>query len=190
MSFYTFSDRFLRSKSDRDTGENSRISTLESDIASATDVLQELQEKTAKIEGAIVALEKKILDIGGAKLLAQKSKVDGVKLHINIANEEITKAEVAKQKAEKDSLKFAKSVESNKESFSEAEREVEELRGQVEECVQYVTEIRSKVDDAKAAEDNSKEDLEKLKQELDEKTEQVRGFKRKEVWPFLVDLWH
>lgn len=161
--------------------DNTRISALESDIASTTEELKGLQQRAAKVEAAIKALEQKILDIGGARLLAQKSKVDGLKLHIGVANDELTKAEVAKQKAEKDGAKFSKSVESNQESLEEAEKEFEELKEQVDECAQYVQEIKSKVDDAKQAEDNSKEDLQRLKAELDEKTEEIRGFKKKEV---------
>lgn len=172
----------FRSKSKPDTADNSRISALEDDIASATEELEGLQQRAATVEGAIKALEQKILDIGGARLLSQKSKVDGLKLHITVANDELTKAEVAKQKAEKDSAKFSKAVESNRESLEEAEKEFDELKDQVDECARYVEEIQSKVDDAKQAEDNSKEDLQRLKIELDEKTEQIRGFKKKEVW--------
>jgi structural maintenance of chromosome 4 len=170
-----------RAKSKPDAADNSRISALETEVASASHSLQELQQRATTIEEAIKSLEQKILDIGGARLLTQKSKVDGLKLHINLANDEITKAEVAKQKAEKDSAKLAKSIETNQESLSEAEKELEDLSQQVAECAQYVEEIKAKVDDAKAAEENSKEDLEKLKGELDDKTEQIRGFKKKEV---------
>jgi structural maintenance of chromosome 4 len=174
-------DDCSRSKVKPDAADGSRISALESDIASATKGLQNLQGKASTIEDDIKNLEKKILEIGGARLLAQKSKVDGLKLHINVANDEITKAEVAKMKAEKDSAKFAKSIESNKESLAEAENDLDELTEQVKECARYVEEIRSKVEDAKMAQDNSKDDLEKLKKELDEKTEQIRGFKKREV---------
>ena len=55
------------------------------------------------IEQDIKDLERKILEIGGSKLLTQKSKVDGIRVHIG---HEITKAEVAKNKAEKDATKL------------------------------------------------------------------------------------
>jgi structural maintenance of chromosome 4 len=113
--------------------------------------------------------------------LTQKSKVDGIKLHINLANDEITKAEVAKAKAEKDSIKFDGTIEANRASLDEVEGELKELTGQLEECVQYVTELRSQVEAAQAAAEHSKDDLESLKAELDTKTEEIRAFRQKEV---------
>lgn len=158
-----------------------RISTLEEEIASSTEKLEELQEKSSKIELAIKDLEKKILEIGGAKLLTQKSKVDGIRLHINLANDEITKAEVAKAKAEKDSVKLDASIEASTAAVEEVDGELEELTGQLEELVQYVTELRTKVEAAQSAAENSKEDLETLKTELDTKDEEIQAFRKKEV---------
>jgi structural maintenance of chromosome 4 len=154
---------------------------LEKEVASSMEQLQELQESSGQIEQNIKALEKKILDIGGAQLLAQKSKVDGIRLHINLANDEITKAEVTKAKAEKDSFKLESSVESNISSLQEVDAEIEELSCQLEECGQYVDELRTKVAAAQAAAENSKDDLENLKAELDAKTEEIQAFRQKEV---------
>lgn len=142
--------------------------------------------KSGAIEQDIQNLEKKILEIGGAKLLTQKSKVDGIRLHINLANDEITKAEVAKAKAEKDSVKFDHTVETNRASLDEVETELEELTGQLEECIQYVTELRSQVEAAQTAAEHSKDDLENLKSELDTKTEEIQAFRQKEVCDHLA----
>lgn len=120
-------DCFSRSQSKPDAGDIARISSLEKEISSSTSQLEELQEKSGAIEQAIKDLEKKILDIGGARLLTQKSKVEGLRLHINLANDEITKAEVAKAKAEKDSAKLDGTIETNRASLGEAENEPPEL---------------------------------------------------------------
>lgn len=162
-------------------GDLARISALGADIASWTEDLEDLQGKSGRIEKAIQDLEKKILDIGGAKLLTQKSKVDGIHLHINLANDEITKAEVAKAKAEKDVAKLKASLEANTTAFAEATAEVQELENHLEEVNGYVTELQGTVEEAKAAADNAKEDLNKLKRQLDEKSEEVQGFRQKEV---------
>lgn len=169
------------SQSKPDAGDIARISALEKEIESSTTELHDLQEKSSKIEKAIKDLEKKILEIGGAKLLTQKSKVDGIRLHINLANDEITKAEVAKAKAEKDSAKFDGTIAANTAAFEDVEADLEELNGQLEQCAQYVTELRAKVDAAQAAAENSKDDLENLKAELDTKTEEIQAFRQKEV---------
>ncbi|THH32819.1 hypothetical protein EUX98_g1311 [Antrodiella citrinella] len=171
----------LKAQCKPDAGDVARITVLEEDIATATETLDDLQEKTAAIEQDIKALEKKILEIGGSRLLAQKSKVDGIRLHINLANDEITKAEVAKAKAEKDSVKLQNSLETNQASLADAQHDIEELEAQLTQCNEYVDEVRSKVDAAKAAEENSKDDLDNLKAELDQKTEEIQAFRQKEM---------
>ncbi|KAI0652571.1 RecF/RecN/SMC protein [Trametes meyenii] len=171
----------LKSQSKPDAGDISRIAALDQEISSATMQLERLQEKANTIEAEIKALEKKILEIGGARLLSQKSKVDGIRLHINLANDEITKAEVAKAKAEKDSVKHQSAVENNKVELEEAEAELAQLEDQLEECAAYMTELRQKVDVAQAAADQSSEALEKIKAELDEKNEHIQAFRQKEM---------
>ncbi|KAG5643297.1 hypothetical protein DXG03_001224 [Asterophora parasitica] len=158
-----------------------RIESLESEIESSTEELEQLQEKSGKVENAIKDLEKKILDIGGSRLLKQKSTVDGIKLHISLANDEITKAEVAKAKAEKDSAKYDAAIKTNSAALEEAGAELEELEGLLSELTTYVTELRAKVEDAQEAADNSKDDLDKLKVELDAKDKEIEKFRQKEV---------
>lgn len=170
-----------RSQTKPDAGDMARINALEEEIASTTEQLAELQEKTTSIEQEIKALEKKILDVGGARLLSQRSKVDGIRLHITLANDEITKAEVAKAKGEKDSGKLEHTVEANRLALQEVEAEIAGLTEQIDEITDYVTKLRSKVEAAQAAAENSKDDLENLKSELDAKTEEIQAFRQKEV---------
>ena len=124
-------------------------------------------------------MEEKILDIGGARLLTGKSKVDGLHLHISLANDAITKAELAKAKAEKDVKKLEGVITVNSASLAEITQDLQALEEKLEECVQYVEEIRSKVADAQTAAEDSKDDLENLKAELDEKTDKIQAFRGK-----------
>lgn len=171
----------LKAQNKPDAGDMARIAKLDEGIATATDELEQLQSKASKVEKAIQELEKKILEVGGSKLLTQKSKVDGLKLHISLANDEITKAEVAKAKAEKDVVKAESAIESNTALLEEAEAEIEELNGQLGELEQYVNELRARVDDAQTAAERQKEDLETRKAELDEKEEAIQEFRKKEA---------
>jgi len=171
----------LRTQSKPDTSDVSRIAHLEREIATAQSGLEKLQSQSSTIEEAIKALEKKILDIGGSRLLAQKSKVDGLKLHINLANEEVTKAEVAMAKAEKDSVKLESSIASNRQGLEEVEADLEKLSESLQEVKDYVADIRAKVEAAQAEVENSKDDLDNLKAELSEKTEEIQAFRAKEV---------
>lgn len=172
---------FRSAKTKPDSGDVARIKALDRKIADASAALLRLEESKATIDEDIKRLEQQIIDIGGSRLLSQKSKVDGVRLHINIANDETTKAEVAKTKAEKDVAKLAASIATNRGNLDEVNAELEGLEEDLRVCVRYVNEIRSKVTDAQAAVDNSKDDLESLKAELDEKTEQIQAFRAKEV---------
>lgn len=118
----------LRSaQSKPDARDMARIEALEGEIASATSDLEDLQKKSGKVESAIKKLEKKILEIGGSKLLKQRLTVEGIKLHINLAHDVITKAEVAQAKAEKDVLKLKSAIAGNAGAVAEADKEIKAL---------------------------------------------------------------
>ena len=174
-------DSDFSSKNQVSASDRSRISALDATVETVTGELEDIRDRAKSIEGEIRTLEKKILDIGGARLLTQKSKVDGLKLHINLANDEITKAEVAKAKAEKDVVKLAKSLKTNKDALAEAETDLGELDLEMSQCAQGVKEFKDKVEDAKTEEENSKAKLDKVKGELDDVSEKIRGFKKEEV---------
>jgi structural maintenance of chromosome 4 len=150
--------------------------------------LEQLHEKTKVIAKVIQSLEDKILEVGGAKLLAQKSKVDGLKLHINLANEEITKAEVAKAKAEKDVEKLKNTIATNTALQEEIDDDLAKLDEQLQECNAVLDDIRNKVEAAQAAAENAKEDLESIKADLDEKMIGIQAFRKKEVWLLYIML--
>lgn len=154
---------------------------LEGEITRATGELEELQAKSGKIESVIKGLEQKILEIGGSKLLKQKSTVDGIKLHTNLANDEITKAEVAKAKAEKDIVKLAIAIEGNEGAVAEVVNELDQLKQQLAEVMEYLEELKEKVQAAQTAAENSKDDLDHLKSQLEEKREEIKAFREKEV---------
>ncbi|KAJ7901750.1 RecF/RecN/SMC [Mycena olivaceomarginata] len=128
----------LKSQNKPNTGDVARVAKLDTEIRKSETELEELQEKASKIEHAIQELEKKILEIGGSKLLTQKSKVDGIRLHINLANDEITKAEVAKVKADKDLVKLTKAIATNSAAMKTVDAELEELDGHIHELAEFI----------------------------------------------------
>ncbi|KAF8870390.1 RecF/RecN/SMC N terminal domain-containing protein [Gymnopilus junonius] len=137
-------------------GDLARIKSLEQEIGAAATELDELKEKSAKVEQDIKDLEKKILEIGGSKLLSQRSKVDGLRLHMKLANDEITKAE-------------------------EADAEMEELDAEMKKVANHIAELKEEVESAQAAAENSKEDLDNLKAQLDEQEARIAKFRQKEL---------
>ena len=72
--------------------------------------------------------------------MTQKSKVDGIKLQINLTNDEITKAEVAKAKMEKDLAKLDISIDAKRTALEEVETELANLSNQLGDLTGFVTE--------------------------------------------------
>jgi len=142
-----------------------------------------MKTKSGEVEQHIKDLEKKILEIGGSKLLTQKSKVDGLRLHIKLANDELTKAEVTKAKAEKDAAKYQATVARDSEALESVEEEVKDLEGQIEELETYISDLREKVESAQLAAENSRDDLEEIKTKLTGQEEVIAAFRQEEVRP-------
>jgi len=170
-----------RAQSKPNAKDLARINTLDAEIESSTEELEELQTKTVAIESAIKELEKKILEIGGSRLLKQKSTVDGIRLMHQLANEEVTKAEVMRATSEKNIVKYTSGVETNSAALAEVEKELEELKDQLAEVAQYLEDLKEKVEAAQAAQESSKDDLDELKQQLLEKRDEIDKFRKKEV---------
>ncbi|OAX33539.1 hypothetical protein K503DRAFT_869495 [Rhizopogon vinicolor AM-OR11-026] len=171
----------LKAQSKPNAKDIARIKTLDAEIASSTEELEELQSRTGTIDAAIKDLEKKILEIGGSRLLKQKSTVDGIRLLHQLANEEITKAEVMRATAEKNIVKYTSGVETNSAALEAVETELEELKDQLDEVAQYLEDLKEKVEAAQAAQETSKDDLDELKQQLQEKREEIDEFRKKEL---------
>ena len=190
--FFPFANdnRVFSSQNKPNAGDLTRISTLEREIAASQRDLNKLQEKTGRIEQDIKDLEKRILEIGGSKLLAQRSKVDGIRTLIGIANDEITKAEVARNKAEKDSVRLEGTLANDSATLRELESEMQQLDERLEELANEVAQLRENVEAAQSAADNSKEDLENLKAELDTKEDEISGFRQREVCMHFEFLLH
>ena len=87
-----------------------RIAELETTISKLEREVQKLQSETAGIEGEIKALQDTIMEVGGVQLRSQKAKVDGLKEQIDHRMEELSAAEVAKAKADKQRKKHEKSL--------------------------------------------------------------------------------
>lgn len=164
-----------------DAGDAARVKTLEGEIRATEAEMAKVQTKADEIEEAIKSLEKKILDVGGSKLLAQKSKVDGIKTYLKLSADEISKAEVAKTRAEKDLKRLAKTIKDNEQQLEGAADELKTLEEQYEECTEALNDMRAKVQEAQEAADGAKVELKQLKSDLDEKQASLRKFKQKQV---------
>ncbi|KIP03912.1 hypothetical protein PHLGIDRAFT_31603 [Phlebiopsis gigantea 11061_1 CR5-6] len=173
--------RELSGNAKPDSRDLARIATLESQIAASTEELEELEERKTIIDAEIKVLEDKILKIGGSRLLTQKSTVDGILLRLQLATDEITRAEVAKTKAEKDLTKLEKSLRSNNESLVILGNDIEKLDKQLGSCQECMEDISTKVEQARIAEESQKEDMDRKQSELDKQIEAVQAFRQREM---------
>jgi structural maintenance of chromosome 4 len=164
-----------------DAADIARQKRLQQDIEKANSALEDLRGNAEEITADIKALEQKILDIGGTRLLKQKSTVDGLRLRIKLANDEITKAEVIETKATKDVAKYEEAIESSTAALEEVEQELEQIEENLSECRDYLSQLRQQVKKAQAAADSEKEDLDSLTAQLEEKTAEIQEFRQKEV---------
>jgi len=178
FSFFNDPDR---RQSKPDQGEVQRISALTKEIDRGQRELEKLMQDSAAIEQAIKDLQEQILEVGGVRLRAQKSKVDGIRNFLEIENDKITKSEVHLIKARKDSEKYAKSLEANEEALEASTEVLEQLQNELAVVRSDVAGVQKSVDAANARFEAAKDELEAIKAELDEKLELTREFRKIEV---------
>ncbi|KAE9407945.1 RecF/RecN/SMC protein [Gymnopus androsaceus JB14] len=170
----------LRTNSKPDKEDVARISTLEKNITVFEEALEGLKEKAGEIEAALREVEEKIMKIGGSKLMAQKSKVEGLRTHINLTNDAITTAEVAKAKAEKDVVKHTHTINSDATALEQAEEDLAGFDKDLADLKEYMQTLKENVEEAETAEENQRENLVNEKAELDSKAEEVEAFRQTE----------
>ncbi|KAJ2917163.1 hypothetical protein MD484_g3255, partial [Candolleomyces efflorescens] len=171
----------LKAHNQPDAADQDRIQTLDREIASEKAKLKSIQAKADEITNAIAALEQKIMDIGGAKLMMQKAKVDAERTYIDLAEKAISKAEETKAKAESDIKRLGQAITTNEATLSQVKKELTELNQEVVEAQQYRDELAKKVNQAQAELDNQKDRLDEEKEKLEEAEKAVAGFRKKEM---------
>lgn len=172
--------RDLERQSKPDQGDVQRISALAKEIDRGQRELDKLVQDSAAIEQAIKDLQEQILEIGGVRLRAQKSKVDGIRQMLELENDKITKSEVHLVKARKDSDKYAKALEANEEALEASTEVLEQIQLELGVIRADVEKVQRTVDQANARFDAAKDELEAIKAELEEKLEFTREFRKKE----------
>ena len=172
----------LRSQKKQPIGDElKRIADLESNIKQLTDELRKLEERRDKIQGEIRTLQGKILEVGGVRLRSQQVKVEGIKEMSDHANDQLTKAEVGRAKAEKDLVKIEKALKQNGEELERLEEDLVTLEKSIREKTAAVEHVRRKVEEAKGVLEEKNEEVAEMKALLDEKLGDVNKFRAREV---------
>jgi structural maintenance of chromosome 4 len=171
----------LQQQGGPDDADQDRIKDLEGQVSALDDEIKDLSRTSSKIETDIAALQEKILEAGGVELRAQNSKVDGIKERIELFGERMTKAEVAKTKAEKDLVKLTKSTDKNTEALSGLESELQEVIESIGSSSQSVDAVRQKLQDSQDDMEAKKEVKDEIKEKLDQLLEGANAFRSLEM---------
>jgi len=164
-----------------DKNDEKRISELEQVLEDCEEGLGELNEKITEIGDEIRELQEKILEVGGVKFRTQKTKVDDIREMIDLGSERLTKAEVARNKSEKDAKKLESDLEKSRKVLEGLETELEELKTLIEEKSEGTEEVREKVKKAQDVMEDKMEERDNIKAELDERSEEANKFRALEV---------
>ncbi|KAF9958569.1 hypothetical protein BGZ70_009140 [Mortierella alpina] len=140
-----------------------------------------IKKNTQSIEGKIKDLQNKILDAGGVKLRAQKSKADGLKEQIEALGDKMTKTKVAKNKAEKDVVKLGAQIAKHEKELAEVSVDLETLEQEIKDKTLEAVGIRKKVEEIKQTLEEKKEEMEEMTQELNSRVQVINKIRTEEV---------
>ncbi|KAG0341092.1 hypothetical protein BG000_010248, partial [Podila horticola] len=171
----------LRAESVQKPADMAKMKQLAKKVADLQAEKTEIKKNAQLIEAKIKDLQNKILDAGGVKLRAQKSKVEGIREQIEALGDKVTKTKVAKNKAEKDIAKLGNQIAKHEKELGEVSEELERLEQDIKEKTQEAVGIRKRAEEAKQLMEEKKEEMEEMKQELDEKVKVVNKIRTAEV---------
>ncbi|KAK3807102.1 MAG: putative nuclear condensin complex subunit Smc4 [Linnemannia elongata] len=171
----------LRNEAEPKPTEVAKMKALSNKAKELKDEVVAIKQNAKSIESKIKDLQNKILDAGGVKLRAQKSKADGLKEQIEALGDKATKTKVAKNKAEKDTVKLGTQIAKHEKELAEVSVDLEALEQQIKEKTQEAVGIRKRAEDAKLIMEEKKEEMEELKLELDAKLKVINRIRTAEV---------
>ncbi|KAF9378758.1 hypothetical protein CPB97_009383 [Podila verticillata] len=171
----------LRTESVQKPADMAKMKQLAKKVTDLQAEKTEIKKNAQLIEAKIKDLQNKILDAGGVKLRAQKSKVEGIREQIEALGDKVTKTKVAKNKAEKDISKLGNQIAKHEKELAEVSEELERLEQEIKEKTQEAVGIRKRAEEAKQLMEEKKEEMEEMKQELDEKVKVVNKIRTAEV---------
>ncbi|CAO1629722.1 unnamed protein product [Parajaminaea phylloscopi] len=171
----------LKAESKPDAADASRLDQLVAEIEELDSAIAELQLKTSAFEAEIAALHEKVLAAGGVGLQTQQSKVEGMREMIDLSGEKLTKAEVAKSKAEKDISKYETSTAKREKVFADLEEEIASAQTSAAEITDVVSRMRKSLEDQQHALEGKQEEKDELKQSLDESSSTINAFRSLEL---------
>ncbi|KAG0213303.1 hypothetical protein BGX33_002962 [Mortierella sp. NVP41] len=171
----------LRNEAEPKPAEVSKMKVLAKKATELKAEVVAIKSNAQSIEAKIKDLQNKILDAGGVKLRAQKSKADGLKEQIEALGDKTTKTKVAKNKAEKDTIKLGAQIAKHEKELAEVSEALEKLEQEIKEKSQEAVGIRKRAEEVKQIMEEKKEEMEELKLDLDGKLKVIDRIRTAEV---------
>ncbi|TFK21552.1 hypothetical protein FA15DRAFT_645475 [Coprinopsis marcescibilis] len=171
----------LRAQNKPNAGDTARIKQLESQITSITAALEKIQREADKILGAIKELEQEILKIGGAKLMTQKSRVEGIRNYISLTNDAISKAEHDKNKGVNDVKRLTASVEANSKQLAEVTEELETLNEEADRAEIELQGLLQEIEEGQTALETEKDAFDQAEADLKEVEDGLAKYNKKKL---------
>ncbi|KAK9387473.1 RecF/RecN/SMC [Lipomyces mesembrius] len=154
---------------------------LEKKLAGIEKEIVQLRGKSSTIENEIKDLEERIMEIGGIKLRLQKAKVDGILQQIEIRNDRISIAEMAKAKTEKESAKERTSVTNAEKELAEVEVELRSVQVDLVNVENAARENEHASNQAAFIVEERQEKLKEMKEDLDARMKEINAFRKSEI---------
>lgn len=158
-----------------------RIRTLEAHVSTLESEIAALNSETAGLESEIRALQDRIMEVGGIQLRSQKGKVDGIREQLELANEQVAAADLARVKAEKSLAKAEKAHTSGVAELDTIGAELDALKDEIKRHQLRCQESSVRADEASAYLEEKREQLSALKADLDEKTNELNKTRAAEI---------
>lgn len=170
--------RGRKSNADESVG---RIRTLEQHVAALESEISNLHSETAGLEAEIRGLQDRIMSAGGIQLRSQKGKVDGLREQLELANEQVAAAELARVKSEKNLAKAQKAHSDRVAELDAVAEELEALKDEIRAHQLSCQESAARAEEAAAYLEEKKDGLAALKGELDERTAELNKTRAAEI---------
>ncbi|RPB15232.1 putative nuclear condensin complex subunit Smc4 [Morchella conica CCBAS932] len=170
--------RGRKSNADESVG---RIRTLEQHVATLESEISDLHSETAGLEAEIRELQDRIMSAGGIQLRSQKGKVDGLREQLELANEQVAAADLARVKAEKNLAKAQKAHSGGVAELDAVAEELEALKDEIRAHQLSCQESAARAEEAAAYLEEKKDGLAALKAELDERTAELNKTRAAEI---------
>ncbi|KAJ1736921.1 Structural maintenance of chromosomes protein 4 [Coemansia sp. Benny D160-2] len=162
-------------------GEAEQRGNVERRISQEQESIAELQEQCVNIEDAIKELQEKIMQAGGIRLRAQKSKVDGLLERINTVRDEISRWEISQSKLRKELARVERSNSGRDAQISDLQTQLEEVTKEIDAKSIAAIEIKNRCDTSRGQLETKRDELDKVKEHLDVKIEEHNGMRTKEA---------